>query len=111
MSDDREHLRKTFAYIFTKLLVWHCLPERRTPQLRQFIADARREVDETLCESPELMDHGSAILKEAYAQALPKASKEIGIPVEDLPETCPLDVFGGFRTAEERKEDEAHGRA
>jgi len=88
----RRELRSRLRVLVSHLLKWQFQAPKRSTSWASTIIDQREEIADVLEESPSLRRTMSSSLSNVYAGASKIAAVETGIPVQDLPPTCPYSL-------------------
>ncbi len=86
---ERDLLTSRLALLLAYLLKWHHQSGHRGNSWRLTILEQRRRAEKLLGRNPSLRPRLDDLLAEAYADALPIAEQETGLPGDTFPETCP----------------------
>jgi hypothetical protein len=89
VGSDRRELESRLCVILLHLLKWQAQPELRGASWRKSLRTQRREIRKLLKQSPSLRRHVSALVLEAYADAIKDAVDETGLPADRFPARCP----------------------
>lgn len=90
--NQRHKIESHLVRILHHLLKLQFQSGRRTRSWSLSIAESRQRIAQIVRDSPSLRSLPSDILGEAYAKGRHNASLETGIPLADLPETCPYKI-------------------
>jgi hypothetical protein len=86
---DRRKLESRLCIILLHLLKWQAQPGRRGASWRKTLRTQRREIRKLLEQSPSLRRQVSALIREAYPDAVKDAVDETGLPGGNFPGVCP----------------------
>jgi hypothetical protein len=86
---ERNQLTNRLAVLLAHLLKWKFQPGLRGNSWRLTIREQRRRADRILEQNPSLRPGLSAILVEAYGDALLITERETGLPEDTFPTDCP----------------------
>jgi hypothetical protein len=88
---DRREVKSRLVTLLTHVLKWVHQPDHRTRGWRGTIIEQRQELAE-LATRGVLRNHAEAILPEAYAEAVERATAETGLRGETFPRECPYSL-------------------
>ena len=88
-ASDRRKLESRLCVILLHLLKWQTQPGLRGASWRRTLRVQRREIRKLLKQSPSLRREVSALMSEAYADAIKDAADETGLPPHRFPVDCP----------------------
>jgi hypothetical protein len=88
-GSDRRRLESRLCVILLHLLKWQAQPARRGASWRKTLRTQRREIRKLLKQSPSLRRQVSALIRDAYPDAVKDAIDETGLPAGRFPSVCP----------------------
>lgn len=90
-KSEKRELRNRMAVLLAHLLKWRFQPERRGNSWRRTIKTQRKDIADTVKETPSLKaDLGNpGWWEKVWADALTMATRETGLWYEAFPESCP----------------------
>lgn len=88
-GNDRRELESRLCVILLHLLKWQAQPELRGASWRKTLRTQRREIRKLLAQSPSLRRQVSALMVDAYADAIKDAVDETGLGADRFPARCP----------------------
>ena len=89
---DRQQLSNRLDVLITHLLKWQFQPPSRSGSWRGTIRTQRGRIMRLLKLSPSSLQHVGTDAQEGYGRARATAADETGLPLEQLPSTCPYSV-------------------
>ena len=88
-GSDRRKLESRLCVILLHLLKGQAQPARRGASWRKTLRTQRREIRKLLKQSPSLRRQLSALIRDAYTDAVKDAVDETGLPAGNFPGVCP----------------------
>jgi hypothetical protein len=88
-ASDRRKLESRLCVILLHLLKWQAQPALRGASWRKTLRTQRREIRKLLKQSPSLRRQVSALIRDAYPDAVKDAVDETGLPAGNFPSVCP----------------------
>ena len=85
---DRREVKSRLTTLLVHILKWVRQPDHRSRSWHGTIIEQRQELSD-LAASGVLRNHAEAILTDAYAKAVERASVETGLAAESFPGECP----------------------
>jgi hypothetical protein len=89
---DRRELVSRLMVLVAHLLKWQYQPQPRSSGWIGSIVEQRLQIEELLSESPSLRGFLEESVQRSYPGALRIASREMQIPENSLPPTCPYRI-------------------
>jgi DNA-binding transcriptional regulator YdaS (Cro superfamily) len=88
----RDSIESRLKILLLHLLKWEFQPANRTNSWRASVVEQRMRIAGILDESPSLKSYPGKVLDKAYRIAVLEASGETGLPVHQLPTSCPYAI-------------------
>lgn len=85
---DRREVKSRLTTLLVHILKWVHQPEHRSRSWHGTIIEQRQELSD-LASSGILRNHAEAVLTDAYAKAVERASVETGLAAASFPSECP----------------------
>jgi hypothetical protein len=85
---DRREVESRLATLLAHVLKWVHQPENRSRSWRSTIVEQRQELSRLVARGV-LRNHAEAVLADAYAEAIERATADTGLAAESFPAACP----------------------
>ncbi|MCI0460065.1 MAG: DUF29 domain-containing protein [Gemmataceae bacterium] len=85
---DRREVESRLATLLAHVLKWVHQPEHRSRSWRGTLIEQRQELGRLVARGV-LRNHAEAVLADAYAEAVERATAETGLAAESFPAECP----------------------
>jgi hypothetical protein len=89
-KQQRQELRNRLGVLLGHLLKWCYQPEARSRSWTATIREQRQQILDLLDDNPSLKPYISEAITKAYRYGLTLVEKEMPIPLNTLPQTCPF---------------------
>jgi len=89
-KSERRAIESYLKVLIVHLLKWRYQPERRSSSWELSMANARDAIARRLQDSPSLRSNLPEMVSARYPNARRHTALETGLPLEDLPDTCPF---------------------
>jgi hypothetical protein len=89
---DRRELENRLRLILHHLLQWHAQPGLRGRSWQSTLREQRRQSAKLLKESPSLRQQVTALIRQAYPEALADALDETGLRPQTFPAECVFSI-------------------
>jgi hypothetical protein len=88
---DRREVESRLTVLIAHLLKWVYQADRRSGSWKVTVIEQRQELEALLSRSV-LRNHATAVLPDAYRNAVERTAAETGLPTESFPADCPYSL-------------------